>query len=383
MKKLLILGATGSVGTNTIDVVKSHPTEFYVEALVAYQNAEKLSELAHIVSPKTVAIFDKAKYKELKNNLANTTINVLAGEEAILELCKENYDITISAITGIAGLKPTYQALKNSKALALANKESLIVAGELITSKAAEHGCQILPLDSEHNAIFQVFENHNASKVKNIILTASGGPFRYSTLEEMNKVTPKDAIAHPNWKMGAKISVDSATLMNKGLEYIETCILFPVKPEQVDVVVHPQSIIHSLVTYEDGSTLAQLSNPDMRVPIAYALAYPSRLKLDHKELDLAKLAKLEFIAPDYGRFPLLKAAMEAFKSGHSSRVVLNAANEVAVEAFLNSKIGFLEIAKVIQNALEATNNKQLSTLEDILEFSDSVSRNTKKKVGLA
>lgn len=372
MKKILLLGATGSVGTNTVDVVKLHPKEFSIEVLVAHKNAQKLAQLAMEVLPKTVAIFDKSKYQELKQCLANSNIQVVAGEEAILELCKESYDITVSAITGIAGLKPTYYALKNSKTLALANKESLIVAGELIRKQAAKYGCTILPLDSEHNAIFQVFENENAKEVKKITLTASGGPFRYKSLEEMQRVTPQEAIAHPNWKMGAKISVDSATLMNKGLEYIETCVLFDVKPEQVDVVIHPQSIIHSLVTYEDGSTLAQLSNPDMRVPIVYALAYPNRLKLAHKELDLAQIGKLEFMAPDYQRFPLLKTANDAYVSGHPSRVILNATNEVAVDAFLNGKIGFLDIAKVVQNALNSIQCSQLNTLEDVLDFSKSV-----------
>jgi 1-deoxy-D-xylulose-5-phosphate reductoisomerase len=380
MKKLLILGATGSVGLNTIDVVKAHPTEFSIEALVANTNAVELAQLAKETGTKTAAIFDQSKYQELKNLLANTNVKVIAGENAILELCQEEYDITVSAITGIAGLKPTYHALKNSKAIALANKESLIVAGELIFKAAAKYNTKILPLDSEHNAIFQVFEDENATNVKKVTLTASGGPFRYKTLEEMSKVTPKEAIAHPNWKMGAKISVDSATLMNKGLEYIETCLLFPVKPEQVDVVIHPQSIIHSLVTYEDGSTLAQLSMPDMRVPIAYALAYPKRIKLKHKELDLAQLAKLEFMAPDYKRFPLLKSANDAFVAGHSARVVLNAANEVAVDAFLNDKIGFLDIAKTVQAALNSSKNVKLNSLDNVLGYNELVCNQVKERL---
>ncbi len=368
MKSVIILGATGSIGLNTLDVIKAHPEQYKVKALIANQNVDTLVKSALETNPEYVGLMDESKYPQLKNQLEATNIKVVAGEKAILELCKEAHDITMSAIVGAAGLKPTYTCLQSSKRLALANKETLVVAGELINKVCKERQIEILPVDSEHSAIFQAFEKSNADQVKKIILTASGGPFLHKSLAEMEAMTPEQAVAHPNWKMGQKISVDSATLLNKGLEYIEACMLFPVKPQQVEIVVHPESIIHSLVSYNDGSTLAQLSMPDMRSPIVYALSYPKRLTILHKELDLAALAKLTFLPPDYTRFPLLKLAQKAMQETQAARIILNTANEVAVNAFLAKKIKFLQIYEIVARALDTIKHEPLDSLEDILQY---------------
>jgi 1-deoxy-D-xylulose-5-phosphate reductoisomerase len=375
MKSVIILGATGSIGLNTLDVIKSHPEQYKVKALIANQSVDTLVKSALETNPEYVGLMDESKFQQLKSQLSATNIKVVAGEKAILELCKEQHDITMSAIVGAAGLKPTYTCLQHSKRLALANKEALVVAGELINKVCQDRKVDILPVDSEHSAIFQVFEKSNAHQVKKIILTASGGPFLNKPLEEMQAVTPEQAVAHPNWKMGHKISVDSATLLNKGLEYIEACMLFPIKPQQIEIVVHPESIIHSLVSYNDGSTLAQLSIPDMRSPIVYALSYPKRLSIAHNELDLAQISKLTFLKPDYKKFPLLGLAQKVMLETQAARVILNTANEVAVNAFLAKKIKFLQIYEVVAQALDSIPFETLDSLESILEYLQFVETN--------
>ncbi len=372
IKTLVLLGATGSIGQNAIEVIKAYPQSYKAKVLVANVNATILAKNAKEVGAEYAAIMDESKYKELKCQLSGTRIKIVAGESAILELCKEAHDITLSAIVGAAGLKPTYACLAATKRLAIANKETLVVAGELINAECQKRAIEILPVDSEHSAIFQALERHNAVKLKKITLTASGGPFKNYTFEQLKSVTPKKAIKHPNWKMGAKISVDSATLINKGLEFIEAYFLFPVSPEQIEVLIHPESVIHSMVTYQDGSSIAQLSMPDMKCPISYALSYPSRNILIHKELNLAKLGSLTFHEPNYELFPLLKLSQEVVSS-QAARIILNVANEIAVEAFLKEQISFLQINDFVHHALQEINHHDLKSLNDILDFMWEVS----------
>jgi len=366
MKNILILGATGSIGCSTIDVIKAHPNTFRAQALVANSNITKLAEIALDVQPEAVGIYDETRLDELKQLLSGSGIAVYSGKSGVNELIAKGYDLTMSAIVGIAGLEPTMNAIKSSRTVALVNKESLVCAGELIMAQAKKYNCTILPVDSEHSAIFQVFENNNLHQIDKVILTASGGPFRKMTAEEMAVVTPAAAIAHPNWKMGPKVSLDCATLINKGLEYIEACVLFPVTPDQVDVVIHPESIIHSLVSYKDGSTLAQLGHPDMRTPISFAISYPQRIEIKHKTLNLHEIGTLNFSAPDYNRFPMLKMAMESMRAGLAQRIILNAANEEAGQAFLNNKIKFPDLAKLVGNALEQSPHKNPDSVEEVL-----------------
>lgn len=372
MKSVLILGATGSIGDSTIDVIKAHPNKFRAQALVANSNIQKLAELALDVKPEAVGIYNEARLDELKALLSGSGITIYSGKAGVNELIAKRYDLTMSAIVGIAGLEPTMNAIKSSRVVALANKESLVCAGELIMAQAKECHCTILPVDSEHSAIFQVFENNNLGQVDKVILTASGGPFRNMSAAEMADVTPEAAIAHPNWNMGPKVSLDCATLVNKGLEYIEACMLFPVTPDQVDVIIHPESIIHSLVSYKDGSTLAQLGHPDMRTPISFSMSYPERVAIKHKTLNLHELGKLHFSAPDYNRFPMLKMAMQSMRAGRAQRIVLNAANEEAGQAFLTHKIKFLDIAKLVGNALEKSAHRDPDSVADVLRLDEMI-----------
>lgn len=379
-KKVLILGSTGSIGKSTIDVIKLYPDQYRASALVANQDVKTLAQQAKELNVDAVAISDETKFTELKNLLSGTKIEVLAGGEAVCELASREYDITMSAIVGIAGLKPTIHAIPNSKILAIANKESLVCAGELILQEVQKHNTKLIPVDSEHSAIFQIFATDQVKNIDHITITASGGPFKHYTLEQMANVTPEQAINHPTWKMGPKISVDCATLLNKGLEVIEAFTLFPVTPEQVEVIIHYESIIHGMVHYSDGSTLAHLSLPDMKSPIAYALAYPNRIAIPYKKLKLDEIGKLNFAKPDYARFPLLKLSFDSIKEGLSSQIILNTSNEVAVNAFLQKKIAFLDIAKTVEKALNSIESFKLYSISDIIPFNELVIAKTRELI---
>jgi 1-deoxy-D-xylulose-5-phosphate reductoisomerase len=368
--RVSILGATGSVGLSTLDVVTSNAPgtpEFEVVALTANTSAAELAKAAIGARAQVAVIADVSRYSELKGLLAGTGIEAAAGPAALVEAAERPVDRVVAAIVGIAGLPPTLAAVRQGTTVALANKESLVCAGALLQEEARRSGAKLLPIDSEHNAIFQVLDR--AERVEKLILTASGGPFRSTPLGEMAAVTPEQACAHPNWAMGAKISVDCATMMNKGLELIEAAYLFGISEARIEVLVHPQSIVHSLVAYDDGSVLAQLGLPDMRTPISYALAWPNRMPLPGLErLDLAKIGRLDFLPPDLQRFPALKIARAAISAGGGAPVMLNGANEVAVAAFLQRRIGFLTIAQVASDVLdEFLNHETASRAPDSFE----------------
>lgn len=367
-QKISVLGATGSVGKSTMDLILANPTAFEVITLTAQKNAQKLAESAIKTKAKYVAIEDKTQYSLLEKLLEGTDITILKGKEGLLEAARIPTDIVISAIVGLAGLEVTYAAIPYSKKLALANKESIVAAGEQILSLSAKHNTKILPVDSEHSAIFQVFEESNRPYLDKLILTASGGPFRQLAQEEFVNITVDEALKHPNWDMGAKITIDCATLANKGLELIEAALLFDVQEPQIDVVVHPESIIHSLVAYKDGSTLAQLGIPDMRTAISYALAWPSRNVTSVKPLNLVEIGKLTFEAPDLKRFPALKLARQALIQGQGQRIIFNTANEIAVDHFLTRKISFLQIPQIIEQMLENTTTPPLHSIQDVIDF---------------
>jgi len=342
MKRIAILGSTGSIGTQTLDVVKQHPHAFSIAVLTAQSNADLLVEQALQFLPSHVVIGDEQKYAFVKEALSGTSIQVLVGAEALLEVVSlDHVDIVLTALVGYAGLLPTVKAIKAGKPIALANKETLVVAGSLIMPLARTMGVPILPVDSEHSAIFQCLMGESHNPIEKVILTASGGPFRGKKREELAGVTRAQALKHPNWTMGAKITIDSASLMNKGLEVIEAAWLFDVKASQIDVVVHPQSIVHSLVQFEDGSIKAQLGLPDMKLPIQFALGYPNRMKADFPRFDFRDFAMLTFEQPDLETFRNLGLAFQALDQGGNMPCILNAANEVAVEAFLKDEIGFL------------------------------------------
>ena len=364
-RRVTILGSTGSVGCNTIDLIRRQPEAFTVEALTAYGNVSALAEQARQTGAKLAVIGDPALYDDLKEALAGSDVEAAAGPGALVEAAARPSDRVVAAIVGAAGLEPTLAAVRRGAVVALANKECLVCAGELMTKEVADHGATLLPVDSEHNAIFQVFDFDRADAVERIILTASGGPFRTFDLEAMATVTREQAVAHPNWDMGAKISVDSATMMNKGLELIEAYHLFPVPAERIEILVHPQSVVHSLVGYVDGSVLAQLGSPDMRTPIAYSLGWPDRVAAPAPRLDLASLGQLTFYAPDSERFPALRLARQSLQSGGSTPTILNAANEVAVGGFLQSRIGFLDIARIVEATLDRVPNRAFTTLDDM------------------
>lgn len=350
-RAVTILGSTGSVGCSTIDLIEREPKKFRVEALTANNNWQALAEQARRLNPKYVAVADHRAYASLKEALAGTGIAIGAGHEAVTEAASRPADWVMAAIVGAAGLAPTLAAIRRGAVIALANKEVLVCAGDLVTAAVVHHGATLLPVDSEHNAIYQVFDFERRGSIEKIILTASGGPFRSLDRSAMVDVTPEQAVKHPNWSMGAKISVDSATMMNKGLELIEAKYLFNVPHEMIDIVIHPQSVIHSLVAYIDGSVLAQLGSPDMRTPIAYALAWPERMASPSPRLDLPMIGQLNFEAPDEDRFPALRLARAAIAQGGSAPTILNAANEMAVAAFLGHRIGFLDIADIVEAAL--------------------------------
>ncbi|MCF4164598.1 1-deoxy-D-xylulose-5-phosphate reductoisomerase [Zavarzinia compransoris] len=351
-RSVTVLGSTGSVGTSTLDLIGRNPDQFRVVALVAHRRLDLLIEQARSFRPAFVASADEAALPVLREALSGLGIAVGAGPAAVAEAAARPSDLVMAAIVGAAGLAPTLAAVRRGAVVALANKEALVCAGDIVTAAVAEHGATLLPVDSEHNAIFQVFDEARRERVSRLILTASGGPFRSADRDAMARATPAEAVSHPNWSMGAKISVDSATMMNKGLELIEAHHLFAMPEERIDILVHPQSVIHSLVEYVDGSVLAQLGAPDMRVPIAHALAWPDRMATPVARLDLAAIARLTFEPPDSQRFPALSLARHALKSGGAAPTILNAANEVAVAAFLAERIGFLEIAAVVDQVLD-------------------------------
>ena len=368
--RVTVLGATGSIGQSVADLIARNPERFEVVALVANSSAEALAEMALRLKAKSAVLCDPGNYEDLKNRLSGSGIESASGDQAVLEAVDRDTDLVIGAIVGAAGLVPTMAAIKPGRRIALANKECLVCAGDLFMAKIAAEGAEILPVDSEHNAIFQVFEASHPDSIEKVILTASGGPFRTMAFEDMVRVTPQQALKHPNWDMGARISIDSATMMNKGLEVIEAHHLFPVSADQLDVLVHPQSAVHGLVQYRDGSLLAQLGSPDMRTPIAHCMAYPRRMQAPVERLDLAKLGSLTFEAPDMKRFPALRIALEALRSGDTAPAVLNAADETAVAAFLKGVIGFMDIPAAVEEALSAFSAKgklaSAATVEDVL-----------------
>ena len=365
-RSIAILGSTGSVGCNTIDVVERYPNDYRVDALTAHSNVDRLIEQALRLKPRFAAIGDEKLYGKLKDGLAGSGILAAAGRAAVIEAASRPSDWVMSAIVGAAGLEPTLAAVRRGAMVGLANKETLVCAGSLMMKELGKHGAVMLPVDSEHSAIFQVFEFEKRDAIEKIILTASGGPFRTKSIAEMTAATPAQAVAHPNWSMGAKISVDSATMMNKGLELIEAHHLFQMPEPQIEILVHPQSVIHSMVAYQDGSVLAQLGTPDMRTPIAYALGWPKRIAAPSARLDFAKVATLTFEAPDPIRFPALRLAREALKAGGRAPTVLNAANEIAVAAFLSGKIGFMDIPALVETVLEAMPQAELGSIEDVI-----------------
>ena len=377
MKRITILGATGSVGASTLDLVARNPELFAIEALTAGQDAEKLAALARQFRARIAVIADETKLPALRAALAGTGIETGAGPQALVEAAQRPADLLVAAIVGAAGLPPTLAALHAGTSVALANKEALVCAGSLMTAAAAASGAKLLPIDSEHNAIFQVLED--VTRIRRIILTASGGPFRTKSRAEMEVVGPAEAVRHPTWSMGAKISVDSATLMNKGLELIEAFHLFGVTPDQLGVLVHPQSLIHGLVEYIDGSLLAQLGSADMRVPIAHALAWPERIETPVERLNLAQIGRLDFEEADRSRFPALALAESALADGRCRPCVLNAANEIAVAAFLAGTIGFLDIADIVAETLAALPPGQLTALTDV-HAADAAARATAQRL---
>ncbi|WP_417429660.1 1-deoxy-D-xylulose-5-phosphate reductoisomerase [Kiloniella sp.] len=357
------MGSTGSVGTSTVDLLKRSPELFDVEALTANKNVDLLAQQAIELNAKMAVVADKKAYNDLKNALSGKNIKVAAGEEALLEAAARPADQVMAAIVGFAGLAPTLIAIKRGATILLANKEALVCAGDLMVEEVRKNNATLLPVDSEHNAIFQVFDFENKLGIDHITLTASGGPFRCFSKQEMETVTPQQALAHPNWDMGAKISIDSATMMNKGLELIEAAYLFGLSEKQIKVLIHPQSIIHSTVSYIDGSVLAQLGDPDMRTPIACALAWPERMKTPVKQLDLAEISKLTFETPDHDKFPALEIAREALRN-HKT-IVFNAANEIAVEAFLQKRMSFLGISELVEKAVCIFDGIDINSLETV------------------
>jgi len=362
-KQIAILGSTGSIGTQALKVIEEHPDLYEAYALTANNQVELLAEQARKFMPAAVVIANEAKYLQLKEMLADLPIQVYAGADALCEIVEAKpIDVVLASMVGYAGLRPTMNAIRAGKAIALANKETLVVAGELINALAQQYHTPILPVDSEHSAIFQCLEPNNA--LEKVILTASGGPFRKFTMEQLRHVTKEQALKHPNWDMGAKITIDSATMMNKGFEVIEAKWLFGVRPDQIEVVVHPQSVIHSMVQYEDGAVKAQLGMPDMRLPIQYAFSYPQRIKASFDRLDFSTMKELTFEQPDTNRFRCLALAYEALNRGGNMACIVNAANEVVVSAFLKDRIPFLRMSEVIEQSIAKVPFIQTPTYED-------------------
>ena len=367
-RRVSILGATGSVGTSTLDLIERHPDRFEVIALSAARNVAALADAATRTNARLAVIDDLALLPELEQRLVASGCRAASGREALTEAATGEAEWVMAAIVGNAGLEPVMAAIEAGRTVALANKESLVAAGELMLSAARKSGATILPVDSEHNAIFQCLADNRPCDVARLVLTASGGPFRDRSRDQMAVMSPEQAVAHPNWSMGAKISVDSATMMNKGLELIEAHHLFGLPSERIDILVHPQSVIHSMVEYIDGSVLAQLGSPDMRIPIAHALAWPERMATPAEQLDLARIGSLSFEAPDLGRFPALRVAREALEAGGAAPVVLNAANEEAVAAFLGRRIGFLDIVQTVETAVARTSAAAPRSIAEVIDI---------------
>jgi len=364
-RSVTILGSTGSVGTSTIDLIMRSPERFSVDTLTGNSNVALLAEQAIGVNAKMAVIADEARYDDLKSALSGTDIEVAAGRTALIEAATRPSDWVMASIVGAAGLAPTLEAVRRGAIVGLANKECLVSAGEFFCREVAAANARLIPVDSEHSAIYQVFDFERPERIERIILTASGGPFRERALDTLKDVTPAQAVAHPNWDMGAKISVDSATMMNKGLEYIEAFHLFPVTSDQIDILVHPQSVIHSMVEYVDASVLAQLGTPDMRTPIAFALAWPDRMEAPSPRLKLEDIQTLTFEAPDPVRFPAIRLTREALDIGGSAPTVLNAANEIAVGLFLENKLSFLNIARIVEETMGQSPKITLGSLDDV------------------
>jgi 1-deoxy-D-xylulose-5-phosphate reductoisomerase len=375
VKRIAIFGSTGSIGTQALEVIEAHPDLFSVEVLTCKSNDAKLIEQALKFLPNIVVVGDDTKYAKVKEALASTDIKVFAGEKAIEEVAAMDvYDVMLAAIVGYAGLKPTLNAIDAGKPIALANKETLVVAGDIVMQRAVEKRIPIIPVDSEHSAIFQCLVGEMRNPIEKVILTASGGPFLGRKTNYLVNVKREHALQHPNWNMGAKISVDSATLMNKGLEMIEAKWLFNLRPDQIQVVIHPQSIVHSMVQFEDGSIKAQMGLPDMKLPIQYALGFPKRLKNNFPRCDFRKFSTLNFDEPDYRTFRNLGLAIEALKKGGNLPCIMNAANEIAVYAFLRNRLGFLEMTEVIEQTMQKVSFLASPTLEEYYE-SDGEARN--------
>lgn len=367
-RRITILGATGSIGKSTLDLIERNPDEFEIAAVTAATNSGALAEIARRTGASRAVIADESRIDDLRALLAGTNCRAAAGEAALAEVAAGDAELVIAAIVGCAGLEPVMAAVNAGRTVALANKEALVTAGALMTDAAKTSGATLLPVDSEHNAIFQCLAGSRTDDVSKLILTASGGPFRTWAADRIAAATPTEAVAHPNWSMGAKISVDSATLMNKGLELIEAHYLFGLSSDRIDVVVHPQSVIHSMVEFVDGSVLAQLGSPDMRIPIAYALAWPERMPTPAQRLDLATIGRLDFEEPDLERFPALRLAREALKAGGAAPIVLNAANEVAVASFLQGVIAFQDIARTVQETLNHADYDAPRSIGDVLQI---------------
>ncbi|MBO9593145.1 MAG: 1-deoxy-D-xylulose-5-phosphate reductoisomerase [Niabella sp.] len=374
IKRIAIFGSTGSIGKQALDVIEKNPDQFSVEVLTAFSNDQLLIEQALMYNPNIVVIGDENKYGSVKDALAKTDIKVFAGEDALEEVAgMDVYDLMLAAIVGFAGFKPTIKAIENGKAIALANKETLVVAGDIVMQMAVDNRVPIIPVDSEHSAIFQCLIGETRNKIEKVYLTASGGPFIGRKPNYLVNVKREHALQHPNWEMGAKISIDSATLMNKGLEMIEAKWLFNLKPDQIDVLIHPQSAIHSMVQFEDGSIKAQIGLPDMRLPIQYAMGFPSRILNDHPRFDFKRMNTFTFEEPDLKTFRNLALAMEALETGGNLPCIMNAANEIAVYAFLKNRIGFLEMTDVIEKVMAQVTHVPKPTLSDYFE-SDAEAR---------
>ena len=379
-KTISILGSTGSIGSNTIDVINSNKNKFSVLSLTSKNNVNLLSKQSFLLNPKFVAIQNKEKYKDLKNNLFGKKIKILAGDEGIIECTNNKVDIVVAAIVGIAGLKPTLNSIKNCSKLCLANKECLVSAGSFFMEKIAKSKCKLLPLDSEHNAIFQLCDFNKSNNVESITLTASGGPFRNYNLQKLKKATLKKALKHPNWRMGNKITIDSATLMNKAFEIIEAYYLFNLKLNQIDIIIHPESIIHSMVNFADGSTTALLSNHDMRIPIFYALNWPSREYYNVKKIDFLKIKKLTFEKTNINLLDSIKLSYYVLKNGGSYPLIFNAANEIAVSFFLENKIKFMDIIKIVKKILSMSKNYKINNINDIYIVDERIRILTKEYI---
>ncbi|MFT8430961.1 1-deoxy-D-xylulose-5-phosphate reductoisomerase [Acetobacter orientalis] len=383
MRTVTVLGSTGSIGCSTVDLLEQARDQYRVRALVGGKNVARLAEQAKSLNAELAVLADESGLAELRSLLAGTQTRVAAGRQAVIEAAGLPADWTMAAITGAAGLEPTLASVKNGHSVALANKEALVCAGDVMLRAVAEAGATLLPVDSEHNAVYQSMADRQADQVEKIILTASGGPFRKASLEVMEAATPAQALKHPTWSMGAKISIDSATMFNKGLEVIEAARIFGLTEDRIDVLVHPQSVVHGMVQYTDGSLIAQMGSADMRIPIAHTLAWPKRMATTSPRLDLAAFATLEFSAPDEVRFPALRLARQVLRSGGAAPAILSAANEIAVEAFLHEQIGFLDIARVVEKVMTKLGAPPADTLDAVLHWDAEARREARALIPAA